>query len=321
MTSMESNEVLDILRRTDPELKRIVELDISQQDKSEDGVMLDFAALVTYILVLAIGGNGKFAYSLIQGLRCTMYVIKNDHFIIGANNPSGNDKTVYINDVINALNHRYFYYRMKYGEQLPNDLLKSLVDFQRNLFTWDLRLNDQILTHLSFKVHCSVVTYGDDSLLSVSAECHFYDPVAIPALGLENGFVYTDGSKSHNIEWRCLNEVQFLKRQFVFREDLQCFVARLSMKTIVKMMVIRKKSTLGARDHCCELATNVLREMAYYPKEDFDAIRSKYLEVLAKYGLLNNAYFRDMEYEACAEDMRAGRFSTWKQLTIENEHE
>jgi hypothetical protein len=316
MTSLECNEVVRILRRTDPNLERLIDLDIASQDKSEDGVMIDLVSIVFMCLMQHMGYDGHDAYTLIQGLRNTIYVIKNDFYILGATNPSGNDKTVTINDVINSIMHHYFYYRMKYPDGLPSKLNKLLIDYQRSLIYNKGDVTAELETYLTFDYHCSKVTYGDDSIISVSSSCTFYDPLKIPTLGLECGFVYTDSNKTNIIEWKKLSEIQFLKRKFVFRDDLGVYVGCLSLKSIAKMLVMAKKSSLTEKDHGAALLSDVVREMAYYSRDEFTRVYDRIMHVAEMYNLKDNGYFMVKTYDEYVQIMKDGSFSAWSEPNL-----
>lgn len=320
MTSIECNRVVSILRRH-PE--RIIELDIKNQDKSEDGDSLDMVALVFYAIARTIGTNAENAYAIIQAVRNTVLIYKNDFFSLGCTNVSGGDKTVEINSVDNSLKHRYFYYRMKYPHGLPLKLYEEVCTYQRKFFevgglVQKLYPNDWVAINLTFRRDCSLVTYGDDSLLSVASSCDFYDPQMIPELGLECGMVYTDGQKTSNICWHSLDDVRFLKRKFVLDERLGCFVGQISRETLAKMLVIAKGSTMSVRDHAAEILSQVLRELTYFGEQEYNIFRDRFISVAEKYGLQENHHLRLPAYKERLEEVRRGEGATWDPYSREN---
>lgn len=313
MTSLESNEVIHLMKRTNPDEDRFLDLDIEMMDKREKGEFIDFASLQAYAINNAISGK-KLAidgYTLIQALRNTVFVVKNDLFMLGASNPSGNDKTVTINDFINSQLHHYFYYRMKYPNGLPEDLVLLVLDFQRNFLESGGRVSEELSSFLDYDSFCSKVTYGDDSVSSVSPDCSFYDPKLIPSLARECGFKFTDGAKSKDIEWKTLEEITFLKRKFLYREKLKRYVPALSLKTIVKMLVLSKKSSLTMIDHGCTLISDAVRELAYHPREIFDEFLTPIKQCINDLELSDNIYLRIKSYEEYEQDMLDGNFKAW----------
>lgn len=317
MTSLEINEVVRILQQTDPELDHILALDIMNEDKAEDGTLLDFVCLFYYAIQLLLTGKADEAYTLLQGLKSGVYIVKNDLFQPGAQNPSGQHMTVDFNDVVTSLALVYFYYRMKYPNGLPPDLRQLVLNYQRTYFQTGGIVPKVMKPFLTYRQHCSKATYGDDSLQGVSKKCEFYEPNLIPKFGLELGLVFTDESKSKDIRYKKITECSFLKRTFVWREDLQTYVGLLSKKTLVKMLRLRKKSTLTHRDHAAEQLTNVMRELAYDTREEFEEFDERLYNVAIKYELDHNAYYRRLTYDEHFEKMKDGSFSTWAPLSVE----
>lgn len=315
MTSRECNDVVYHLKSVSEQM-RLVELDITTQDKSEDGHSLNFVALTFYAIAWSLGIEPLEPYTLIQGIRCSVYVYKNDFFFIGATNPSGNDKTVEINCIDNSLAHRYFYYRMKYPNGLPPELRKLLKHFQTSFFSQPI-VGLNLRTFCTFRSHCALATYGDDSLLNVSNKAGFYDPSKIPELGLERGMIYTDGSKEPVIGWKSLEQVVFLKRSFVRLPGIDGYVARLSLKTLAKMLVLSKPSTLTNVDQSCCLATDVLRECVYWGEEFYNEMLERVNLVAGKYYILENGYLRIRTYNELFTELQSGSFSTFTEWTEE----
>lgn len=317
MTSLEINEVVRILKNTDPDLSRILALDIKNEDKAEDGTMIDFVSLMLFAISQILTGNGYPIYALVQALKSGVYVIKNDMFQIGGQNPSGQGATVPFNDICTSISLVFFYYRMKYPDGIPIHISEMLVGFQRNFFKVGGIPSPALAAVLTYRDHCSKATYGDDSLQSVAKHCTFYDPNRIPELGLELGFVFTDESKSTDIRYKTIAECSFLKRTFVWRHDLQSYVGVLSLKTLAKMLRWKKRSSLTDRDHAAEQLTNVLRELAYHDKDTYDKFAARFQSTAEKYAIEANAYYRAVSYETYIDQMKSGNFSTWAPITLQ----
>lgn len=311
MTSQECNRVIECLDRVEEDKSRNIDCDIASQDKSEDGVSLFFTAKAYQAISWAIGMDGDRSFTLIQCGRCTIYVYKNDFFIIGATNPSGFDQTVGVNSIDNSMGHRYFYYRMKYPDGLPPELRVLVFDFMVKFNTTKGIVSPALNTYCTFRKHVGLVTYGDDSAGRVSSLAKFYDPNKIQTLALERGMVYTDGGKKDSIEWKTLEELTFLKRQFVKLDGVEGYVAKLSKKTIAKMLVLAKKSTLSNFDQSCALVTDALREMVYHGGEEYEAFYQHVMEVAKLRGFVDNPYFRHAPFDTHLVDLKNGAFSAF----------
>lgn len=309
MTSAECNEVVDHLSSREPTLTRLLDMDVSKQDKSEDGFVLDFVALVTAAKGYWLGHEPLRLYALEHALRNTVSVVKNDFFIMGAQNPSGSGRTVETNSVVNSLQQRYMYFRMKYPSLSP-DLARRIEDFARG-FMSDWGASESLLAECTFRVDCALATYGDDALIAVASHCEFYNPELIPSLGEEMGMVFTDARKSARFEWTTITEVQFLRRTFVWDEECGRYNAQLSRKSLAKMLVLAKRTELTQRDHAAVLMASVMRELAYYGQSEYESMAARVETVARKYGLEENPLLRVPPFSQYRAEIVQGTFSAW----------
>jgi len=310
MTSKESNRIVSMLRSVDPTLTRILEKDITKLDKSYDGVMFDYSALIMFYVSWLLGLNPVRSYQIVHGLRNAVWVYKNDFFQMGALNSSGNDITVELNSFEGSIHERVLYYKMKYPDGLPDYMMEAVVHVCRN-FILDPHCVNKVEVPLTFRDHCSLAVYGDDSLNAISPTCHFYDTDKVVPLGKTFGIQYTDGQKADEICFRPLELVTFLKRNFVWDDELGFYIAPLGLKTLAKMLVLSKGSTLSRRDHGATLLTDVMRESVYHGEAFYNMMRSRVVAVAGLFGLLENGYFYVPEYQVYRELMRSGAFQTW----------
>jgi len=321
MTSLECNRVVDILKRVDPGLTRTIDLDFVKQDKSEDGESLDFTAKVLFYVGNLIGlPEPLLCYKLIHGLRNGIFVYKNDFFIIGATNSSGNDKTVEINSIDNSLSQRYVYYRMKYPDGLPEEIVKILLQIQRNFMENPSCMHNLDEKLFTFREDVALATYGDDANSAVAPHCTFYDPTKIVALGAERGMVYTAGDKSAEIKFIPLAQLTFLQRKFVWDSELGFYKAPISKKSLAKMLVLSKRSTLSKVDHGAAILSDVMREAVYHGKEFYDFMYMRVRDAARKHNIEHSSYYYVPLYEEYWEKVRQGGFRTWRcepQIEIE----
>jgi len=185
------------------------------------------------------------AYLLCLGTIFTMRFIKNDIFLVCFGNPSGSNITILSNGVGNSLLFRFCYYR-------EADALGILPP--------------------PFRARVKLMTLGDDNIFSVHVRAPWFNYDVLTRRMLEAGCVYTAADKtSKNIQLKTLFECSFLKRSF--ERSGKRWIARIELKSIVKMLVFLKDSELGQRDHCAVLVSNALRELYFHGPAVFEEWR------------------------------------------------
>lgn len=167
-------------------------------------------------------------------------------------NPSGQNLTVIINSLVNAL------------------LLRSC------FFT--------IYPEKDFKENCSFLTYGDDVIGTVSAECDKFTHITYANWLSEHDMKFTMPDKeSTPTHYMCEGDVDFLKRKCVFNEDLGRKVGLLSEDSIFKRLhahLLSKELTLPM--HSAQNIESSLHDWFYYGREIFEDRRAKLKEVAEK---------------------------------------
>jgi len=314
MTSSQVNDMVQLLAAVDTDMCNMIERDIESQDKSFNGYQYEIAAHLSYAICSVIGISPIKMYGVLMAIKNSVYIVKNDLFQVGAINPSGGQLTVEMNSLSNSGTERYIYYRIKYPV-VPKEIEEIVLEYIRSFLEKPVPSS---LPFLDFRVHNALVTYGDDALSNVSKEWKPNIQVElIEKFALEVGYVFTDGQKEDKIKFRSIWNCNFLKRGFVRDVPSGVVLVPLNIKSIVKMLRMCKKSSLSKPDEACIMFNNVLRELAYHPKEVFDKFRDRILEVAAEYKLLENARYRDVDYEEAMILIRAGSYQTW--MTIDEE--
>jgi len=160
-------------------------------------------------------------------------------------NPSGQNLTVIINSLVNSL------------------LLRSC------FFT--------IYPDKDFKENCSFLTYGDDVIGTVSAECGKFTHITYAEWLAEHDMKFTMPDKeSTPTHYMTENDVDFLKRKCVFNEDLGQKVGLLSEDSIFKRLhahLLSKELTLPM--HSAQNIESSLHDWFYYGRDVFEDRRSK----------------------------------------------
>lgn len=119
--------------------------------------------------------------------------------------PSGNPTTVYTNSVYNSLAIRY---------------------------CWSKYFGDCT----DFNTNAEVVVYGDDNIISIHPTCKEFDAVELAKQFNSFGMTYTSESKGEqSAEFRSIDEVTFLKREFKWSKEHRMFFAPLALSSILEM--------------------------------------------------------------------------------------
>jgi hypothetical protein len=135
------------------------------------------------------------------------------------------------------------------------------------------------------------VIYGDDLLAAVKDRVagNFNNIVYQEICDKLYGIGYTDANKTGSIrkflQW---HEVSFLKRTFVYREDLGHWTAPLSLDSVMKSIVYYLPSkNISVEDQMLSSCISALRELFFHHhEEDYNTLREDFAHTFeAEYGL------------------------------------
>lgn len=308
--NMTSSEVDALVKEFVGFIGRLFDKDTSQMDASMSGSSMMMVSLFFYSASFVLGTRPSRARTIVEIIRNAIIMIKNDFCIRGKGNVSGGKPTIAIASAENAITERIVYYRMKYPDGLPDRLASELLAFHKTFMVRPV-VPDSLVPYLTFRKHVLQAVYGDDFLGKVSTSCDFYDLSKIEGIGLEMGKFYTDGAKLPEIRWKELSEVTFLKRSFVYWEDLGMFVGKLSVKSIVKMLTVHGATTLTESDHHACLLTDVLREAVYHGRLFYDELKMLVENIAVKYSLDKSKYYIVKTFDEHFDSLKNGAFSAW----------
>jgi len=304
MTSLEVNPVVNALKVMNPALDKIQAGDVRALDKSWSGEMFDFVALVFYAVAWVLALNAYAVYLQILGFKYTTYVIKGDAFGI-FNNPSGNDVTVELNGGFMSLGDRYVYFRLKYPDGLPDDIVAIVTEYMENFFVAPIPKRQPFL---DYQMRNVLRHYGDDNVKASLDGVHpRYEEIWRDELGLE----MTDERKEGSIKERPIAETSFLKRTFHWDEELKSYIPRLSKKSLARTLMWKKESILSDRDHACVALTVVSKELVYHGRDDYDRFMTWASMIAEKYGLAANPNLVLQPYDFWRDVLKTGAFQTW----------
>jgi hypothetical protein len=180
---------------------------------------------------------------------------------IFGSNPSGHPLTVIINNLENSLYLRYAYYAMHEGEEVP--------------------LFDQ---------RVALACYGDDNAMDVIPEEDKFNHTSVAEELAKVGITYTMADKeAESIPYIPLEDVSFLKRGFIWSDDLKAWLAPLEEASISKSLhnYMHKK---GNDVLPAEIAANAIHtangEYFYHGREVFEIRRAQLLEVARRAGIM-----------------------------------
>lgn len=229
-------------------VRRIVAGDFSKFDKKMSPVMILGAGVVLLNLAKAAGWSReqmRIALCMIYDLAYPIGDVNGDLVRFWGSNPSGHPLTVIINSIANSLYMRYAW--LKSGHVL-------------SMF--------QLLVHL--------LTYGDDNIMGISEEVENFDHTVIQAELAKIGVVYTMADKERpSVPFVNIDEVSFLKRSFVFNEDVGSFVAQLEHDSIEKGLLFHIPSKTVCKEQLAvDSMDNALREYFFYGRKKYEERRA-----------------------------------------------
>lgn len=161
-------------------------------------------------------------------------------------NPSGNPLTVILNSIVNSLRMRYVYRLLN-----PNN---TVMDFADNV---------------------SLMTYGDDNIMSVSLLCDWFNHTAIATTFKTLNVGYTMADKEAiSIPFIHIDDASFLKRTWRKDAVTNCMMAPLDHDSIEKMLTVwnRSKSVTIEYQGIAVIST-ALREYFFYGEDVFEEKR------------------------------------------------
>jgi hypothetical protein len=166
-------------------------------------------------------------------------------------NPSGNNITVIINCLVNAINLRCAYYYLA-GENPPR-----------------------------FKENVSLITYGDD--FKSSSRVEWFNHIAVAGfLARYDQIVTMPDKESKPVKFMHDADVDFLKRKNVYNPELDMFMGALDEESIFKSIhsVLKSKAMTNEEQSATNLST-ALREW-FFHGEDVYNMRQKQVKQIAE---------------------------------------
>lgn len=311
MTSSDSLRVLYHLQSIDPTLTNLYDGDATAMDKSWSGFLYEYVAYPIFSMTHAVGCDPHRARLSVLSLKHIAYSIKNDLFNV-FNNPSGNDITVELNSICISLCERYVFYKDRH---VSDELKLRVKNWFSTFFEQPLHADDP---ECVFRSYVALCTYGDDKVMamkvppSVNYCARWRDEIGIEVKDasktsvdlLQKFGIWKPGMESRSV-------ISFLQRQYQYLEGVPFPVAALSKKSIIRMLLFKKDSSLSEIDHAAAVCNDALRESVYHGREFHDMMLERILEIAEKYGFRSNPYLQVKLFEESIGLILTNNFQTW----------
>ena len=240
----------------------IVAGDFSAFDKRMPPVFI-LAAFEIIIEVCALSGNFnecdmKIMWGIAVDTAYPTVDFNGDLVEFYGSNPSGHPLTVIINSLVNSLYMRYVFGALSPGIKVE--------DFRR---------------------YVSLLTYGDDNIMSVSPSIPWFNHTSIAEAFADIGIKYTMADKdSESVPYIHISQASFLKRAWVYNNEIEAHLAPLDHDSIEKsLMVWVKSTTIGKEQQCIAIINSAVREYFQYGREEFEYRRKLLKKLVGKMNL------------------------------------
>lgn len=177
-----------------------------------------------------------------------------DFVCFWGSNPSGQILTVIINCLVNSI-------YMRYAWRMGGNEVKKFRQFVR------------------------LLTYGDDNIMGVNPEFKdLFNHCVIQNELAKIGVIYTMADKTaESVPFLPIDKVSFLKRSWVFNEDVGSFVAQLEHDSIAKSLLRHLPSkTVCDQKLACDSMYCALLEYFMYGRDEFEKRRMQFQAIVER---------------------------------------
>ncbi len=198
--------------------------------------------------------NAKIRTVLWAHVVHSTHIFENNVYMWTHSQPSGNPFTVIINSIYNSIVMR---------------------------MAWRIIMRSQGLSGMNhFNKYVSMVSYGDDNVLNISLSViDYFNQQTIADALASIAHTYTDETKTGEmIKYRSLNDVNFLKRSFVYSSELQRYIAPLEERVIYEMLNWTR-NTIDPDEILMMNVETAAREMALHGRNKFNTFISELRQI------------------------------------------
>jgi len=222
--------------------------DYENYDKGMSPVVI-LSAFRVLILLAELSGNYtesdlKVIWMIGMDTAFALYEFNGDLVMFLSSMPSGHPLTVIINSIVNSMYMRYAYH---------------VVNPQREC--------------LSFNDNVALGTYGDDNAGSVDRnKAPFFNHTTIQKALKSIGIGYTMADKTaESVPYISIEDVTFLKRSWVFNDELNCYLAPLEHESIEKsLMTWTRSKAISKENQAVDVITSAMREYFFYGRDVYE---------------------------------------------------
>lgn len=254
-----------------------------------DKKMLANLILAAFWILIEIAKQCGFSDADIQQMWCLAYDtafpfvdFNGDLFQFFGTNPSGHPLTVIINCLVHCLYMRYVF------EILSSNLSKKERESTVELLNkWNPERKKSTIDVTDFRVCVSLLTYGDDGLLSVSDACPWFNHSTIQSCLKTIGVEYTMADKeAESRPYITIDECTFLKRSWCWDSDIGAYVAPIDESSIEKSLTVCIPSkTICQEAHDVQTISTAVREYFFYGREIFEQKVQMFKEIISENNL------------------------------------
>lgn len=186
-------------------------------------------------------------------------------------NPSGQNLTVYINSIVNALLFRCAYYEIcKNRKKLPE-----------------------------FRDICALITYGDDAKSSVHPDFPEFNHISVAKFLEDRDMKFTMPDKeSEPTPYMTDEAADLLKRKNIYSEDTGRIMGALDEDSIFKSLhsVLRSKA-ITRQQQAMQVIDGALREWFSYGREHYEMRRTQMIDIAERAGIAHGCMMLHVSYD------------------------
>nr|ULF99811.1 MAG: hypothetical protein 1 [Dicistroviridae sp.] len=205
--------------------------------------------------------NRKIRTTLWSHIVHSTHVFEDNVYMWTHSQPSGNPFTVIINSLYNSI-----VMRMAWKIVMLKDGRSGMDNFCKNV---------------------SMVSYGDDNVLNIKSEVlrEFNQQTIAEALSTI-AHTYTDEGKTGEIiKSRTLNDVKFLKRGFVYSQEVGRYIAPLE-ESVIYEMINWTRNTIDPDEILMMNVQTAAREMALHGKLKFQKFKKEISQIEKEFRMI-----------------------------------
>lgn len=260
-----------------------IDIDFSKMDTSHKSQMIELVARLFFLAALRLGyeqWEASVCYMSVKSLSLQVMIYNNDVAYKMFGLPSGVIITLIMNSIVNSI-----LMRMAFFELCPG---------------------------LNFREHVSPATTGDDNFSGISNEViGRYNMLTLVDLYRSWGYVITPAKKNAELRRQIpFDEGTFLKRRFVWSDELKAYVAPIDTDSIYKALCFQsKEGNVHPNARLQQVALGCQREAFMHGRDFFEQMRKDLRAAFDKHQI--GVFFSPLEYEDLKVEFVEKRFRTW----------